>query len=97
MESSGYYSQASSSQYPNQYQGDGGANRLSLVPVNQQAVQQYFTRLYHNPSMAVAPPSNDPAFFTKSQNDLLNAKHKIEQMMLINQQQAEMARMSTQA
>jgi hypothetical protein len=96
MDPAQYYSQTSSSQYPNQYQDDGRNHRLQVVPVDNQAIHQYINELYQNPSPVVAPPTNDPAFFAKAQHDMMHVKHKLEYMMLVNQQQAEMARINSQ-
>lgn len=96
MDSTQYYSQASSSQYQNQYEEDARANLMQVAPVDTQAINRYINDLYRNPSHSVAPPSNDPAFFAKTQHDLMNVKHRLEQMLLVNQQQAEVARMTSQ-
>ncbi|KAF8607678.1 hypothetical protein BDV93DRAFT_519695 [Ceratobasidium sp. AG-I] len=85
-----YYAQGSSSQYSPQYQ-DGAGSSQQLVPAEAQAVTHYIRALYQNPSHQVAPPTQAPAFFAKAQKDIMDAKHKLEQMLLINQQQAEIA------
>ena len=85
-----YYAQGSSSQYPPQYQ-DGAGSGQQVVPAEAQAVTHYIRALYQNPSHQVAPPTQAPAFFAKAQKDIMDAKHKLEQMLLINQQQAEIA------
>ncbi|CAE6527349.1 unnamed protein product [Rhizoctonia solani] len=98
MDPSRYYAQSGpSSQYPqHQYQDNDRGNQMQVSPVDNQTVQQYITHLYRNPMSTNSGPTNDPAFYAKAHEDLFNAKHRIEQMLLLNQQHAERAQMATQ-
>ncbi|CCO26536.1 hypothetical protein BN14_00561 [Rhizoctonia solani AG-1 IB] len=64
--------------------------------VDNQAMQQYLNGLYRNPTQTQIGPSNDPGFYAKAQQDMLTMKHRIEQMLLANQQCAEVANISNQ-
>ncbi|KDN40842.1 hypothetical protein RSAG8_07860, partial [Rhizoctonia solani AG-8 WAC10335] len=91
-----YYTQPGpSSHYPQQPDNDP-ANQMQVTPLDNQAVHQYIEDLYRNPTRMKSGPTNDPAFYSKARHDLLGIKHRLEQMLLVNQQQAELAQMSTQ-
>ncbi|KAJ1308568.1 hypothetical protein OPQ81_004267 [Rhizoctonia solani] len=98
MDPSQYYTQQglSSQLHQAQYQGIERQNQMQISPVDNQAIRQYIHELYQNPTLAKSGPTNDPAFYAKAQQDLLSVKHKLEQMLLANQQHAELAQMSTQ-
>ncbi|CAE6454655.1 unnamed protein product [Rhizoctonia solani] len=98
MDPSRYYAPAGSSTHYNQphQQDNERTNQMQVAPLDNRAVQQYIEGLYRNPASVKSGPTNDPAFYAKAQQDLLNVKHKLEQMLLVNQQHAELAQMSTQ-
>ncbi|CAE6435961.1 unnamed protein product [Rhizoctonia solani] len=98
MDPSRYYAQAGpSSQYPQLHQQDNDrANQMQVAPLDNRSIQHYIEGLYRNPTGVKSGPTNDPTFYAKAQQDLLNVKHRLEQMLLVNQQHAELAQMSTQ-
>jgi hypothetical protein len=91
MDPGRHYRQGASS-YPAQYQ-DHGANNQQLVPADPSAVSEYLRSLYENTSHQVTAPTNDPAFFERARQEILEAKHKTEHMLLVIQQQSEIAAM----
>ncbi|KAF8759838.1 hypothetical protein RHS01_01949 [Rhizoctonia solani] len=98
MEPSRHYSQPGmSTQYAQQPQPDSTrGSQMQVIPVGNRAVQQYINRLYHNPTQMQAGSSNDPGFYAKAHKDMVEMKHKLEQMILANQQHAEIANVSNQ-
>lgn len=82
--------------YSAQYQ-DHGTNNQQLVPADPNAVSEYLRSLYENTSHQVIAPTNNPAFFDRARQEILEAKHKTEQMLLVIQQQSELAAMGQSA
>ncbi|KAG9103226.1 hypothetical protein FRC06_011696 [Ceratobasidium sp. 370] len=83
-----WYSTQGASAHP-----DYGGNNQQLVADDPNAVQDYLRALYQNPSHQILAPTNNPAFFDKARQGILEAKHKTEQMLLALRQQEEMTRL----